>query len=128
MKKIVFIAVILLFSCTLANAQSPESIARKFCTAVYQKDMSKAKSYMTTEDARKTPDKMNLTDEECRMLLNRLNNASFKIIPNEYTDKIVTVRFYDPDYKYLAKNNRWLCCSIELVNDNNIWKVMDYGY
>ncbi|MDR1983960.1 MAG: hypothetical protein LBQ28_03955 [Prevotellaceae bacterium] len=127
MKKIYFILIALCLS-SIAFGQSPESIARKFCTAIYQKDIAKAKSYMTIEDARRTPDKMNLTDEECRMLLNKLNKATVKIIPNQYTDQIVTVRFYDSNYEYLAKNNRWFCCAIELVNNNGIWKVTTYGY
>lgn len=127
MKKFLFLVAIICLGLSV-NAQSPESVARKFCTAVYQKDMVKAKSYMTTEDAQRTPDKMNLTDEECRMLLSKLNNASFKTIPNEYTDKILTIRFYDPNYEYLSKNNRWFCCSIELVNNNGTWKVKAYGY
>ena len=83
---------------------------------------------MTAEDARRTPDKMTLTDEECKILLGKLNKANVKIIKNEYTSSIVTVRFYDPNYEYLDKRGRWFCCAIELVNDNGTWKVTNYGY
>ncbi|MDR1554364.1 MAG: hypothetical protein LBS69_13030 [Prevotellaceae bacterium] len=128
MKKKLMILVALIGFGICANAQSPENVARKFCTAVFNKDMVKAKSFMTIEDARRTPDKMSFSYEEGRMLLSKLNNASFKIIKNEYTDKIVTVRYYDSKLEYLAKNNRWLCCSIELANNNGNWQVTSYGY
>ena len=128
MKKVFLILVAIIGFGIGASAQSPESVAKKFCTAVYQRDMVTAKSYMTAEDARRTPDNMQLSDEECRMLMNNLNKATFKIIKNEYTDKIVTVRFYDPKLEYLAKNNRWFCCSVELLNNNGVWKVRTYGF
>lgn len=108
--------------------QSPENVAKKFCIAVYQNDMAKAKSYMTIEDAKRTPDNMQLSEDECQLLMKKLNNASFKIVNNEFTDKIVTVRFFDPDLEYLSKNNRWFCCAIELANANGTWEVINYGY
>jgi uncharacterized membrane protein YvbJ len=127
--KIVFLIIVAIIGFGIsANAQSSESVARKFCTAVYSKDMVKAKSFMTSEGARRTPDKMSLTDEECRILLNKLNKAAVKIIKNEYSSSIVTVRFYDPNYAYLDKKGRWFCCSIGLFNDNGTWKVTEYGY
>lgn len=128
-KKLLFIITALVGMCSCVNAQSPENVARRFCEAVYNKDMVKAKSYMTTESAERTPDKMSLTDEECMIYLNKLHRARVKIIENEWTPSIVTVRFYDPDYEYLDKRGRWFCCAVELVEvRTNTWKVSDYGY
>ena len=64
-----------------------------------------------------------------RQYLQRLQNSEYKVIPNEYTSSIVTVRFYDPQYEYLAKAGRWFCCAISLVEvRDGFWLVTDYGY
>ena len=116
--------------CVSAIAQHPAvDVAQKFCTAVYNNDMVTAKSYMTPESARLTPDKMSFDATKGRQYLQRLQNSEYKVIPNEYTSSIVTVRFYDPQYEYLAKAGRWFCCAISLVEvRDGFWLVTDYGY
>ena len=105
-----------------------ETVARNFCEALYKNDMKKAKSYMTAEDARRTPDNIREDPEILASYRKNLNSAKFKVIENEYTDNIVTVRFYDPSYPYLDKRGRWFGCAIELVKINGSWKVTNYGY
>lgn len=116
--------------CCGASAQNAAvNVAKKFCTAVYNNDMVTAKSYMTPEDARRTPDRMSFPNNEGREYLQRLRNSRYKIIENQYSSSIVTVRFYDPKYEYLAREGRWFCCSVELVEvKKGVWKVSDYGY
>ena len=106
------------------------AVARRFCEAMYSNNMSLAKSYMTTEDARRTPDVIRESKEVLDSYKYRLRTAAFKVIENVYTDKIVTVRFYDPAYPYLDKRGRWFGCAIELVYDfgTRQWKVSEYGY
>ena len=130
MKKYIIMLVVALFtSCTINAQNAAVSVATKFCTAVYLNDMETAKSYMTPEDARLTPDRMNFSEGEGRQYLQRLQNSNYKIIPNEYSSSIVTVRFYDPRYEYLSDEGRWFCCSVALVEvREGVWKVTDYGY
>lgn len=119
---------ILVSSCSGLNPNSPENIARKFCKAVFENDMQTAKTYMDPEYARRAPDNIKLTDFEFNELKENLSKASCKVIPSEYTERVVTVRFYDPDKTYLAKDNRWLCASVELIQTDEGWKVTEYGY
>lgn len=111
----------------LTHAYTPVSVARQFCTAVYNNDMIKAKSLMSEEGARRTPNKMSFSKEEGDFYLQRLATAHYKIIEG-VTASIVTVRFYDPQYEYLDKKGRWFCCSIGLVKVGGRWLVTDYGY
>lgn len=128
MKKMFFVLLMTISFVTLTNAQSPESIARKFCEAVYNNDMATAKSYMMVEDAQRTPDRMSFTREEGLDYQAKLRNSKAKIIEG-MSSSFVTVRFYNPNIEYLSKNNRWFCCAVMLVKVNSsTWKVTDYGY
>lgn len=114
-----------------SSAKTPDTsnavrVAKAFCTAVYRNDMKTAKSYMTYEDARRAP--QTIRGENLNDCMERFRKSSYKVVPNEYSDQIVTVRFYNPTQKYLSKQNRWFCCSIELVYTASGWKVSNYGY
>lgn len=114
-----------------SSAKTPDvasavSVAKAFCSAVYRNDMSRAKSYMTTEDAQRTP--QTIRGENLSKCMERFRKSSYKVVPDEYSNQIVTVRFYDPNQKYLSKQNRWFCCSIQLIHTVSGWKVSDYGY
>jgi hypothetical protein len=122
--KMATLSILALFIVCVANAQTPENVARHFCTAVFTKNMVKAKSFMTEDGARRTPSKMSLSDDECKNLLGLLNKATAKVIKSEYSTSIVTVRFYDTN----NDKARWFCCSVELVNENGRWKITTYGY
>lgn len=130
MKQKLLILLAILFICGSVSAQNAAvSVAKKFCTAVYNNDMVTAKSYMTPNDARRTPDRMSFPNGEGREYLQRLKNSRHKVIANEYTSTMVTVRFYDPQYEYLSKEGRWFCCAVNLVEvRNGVWKVTSYGY
>lgn len=130
--------VIVLIMCALvaiipfkSSAASPDtsaavSVAKAFCTAVYRNDMGKAKSYMCPEDARRTPDTIRGQDlDNC---MEKFRNSSYKVIPSEWSDHVVTVRFYNPAETYASKQNRWFCCSVQLVYTASGWKVSSYGY
>ena len=130
MKKLFFCW--LAFSCFFSLtgfAQSIEvfAIAKKFCTAVYNNNIPVAKSYMTTDGARRTPDRMSFSANEKELYLTKLKHAKYKVIQG-VTSSIVTVRFYDPQYEYLDKRGRWFCCAVTLVKTSQGWKVENYGY
>lgn len=108
------------------NTSGAVSIAKAFCAAVYQNDMTTAKSYMCPDDARRTP--QTIRGEDLTKCKEMFRKSSYKVIPNEWSDQIVTVRFYDPSKKYLSKQNRWFCCSVQLVYTSSGWKVTSYGY
>lgn len=109
-----------------SNTSDAVRVAKAFCTAVYRNDMATAKSYMYPDDARRTPDTIQRVNlEECMEMFSK---SSYKVIPSGLSDDIVTVRFYDPDKTYLSKENRWFCCSVQLVYSSMGWKVTGYGY
>ena len=106
-----------------------ERVARSFCEAMYDNNMVKAKSYMNPEDARRTPDTIRgYSKEELDSFKRKLKRAKYKVIESEYTDKVVTVKFYDPDFPYLDKKGRWFGCALTLSYSNDGWKVVSYGY
>jgi hypothetical protein len=105
-----------------------EAIARQFCEAMYDNNMVRAKSMMTAEGARRTPDTIRENSEVLASYKRRLQSAKHKVIESEYSSSIVTVRFYDPAFPYLDKQGRWFGCAIELVKVNGQWKVSNYGY
>lgn len=105
-----------------------EVVARRFCEAMYDNNMARAKSLMTADGARRSPDTIRESREVLASYKRRLQTAKFKVIENEYTSRIVTVRFYDPAYPYLDKRGRWFGCAVELENTNGQWKVSSYGY
>ena len=105
-----------------------EAVARQFCEAMYENNMVRAKSMMTAEDARRTPDTIRESPEILASYKRRLQSARYKVIESEYSSSIVTVRFYDPAFPYLDKRGRWFGCAVGLVKVNGQWKVTDYGY
>lgn len=111
------------------NTQDAVRVAKAFCTAVYRNDMTTAKSYMCPDDARRTPQTIREDEDldlnECMELFRK---SSYKVISNEWSDMIVTVRFYDPTQTYLSAQNRWFCCSVNLVYTKSGWQVTNYGY
>lgn len=109
-----------------SNTAGAVRVAKAFCTAVYRNDMSKAKSYMCPEDARRTP--QTIRGQDLNKCMEMFRKSSYKIVPNEWSNSIVTVRFYDPNQTYLSKQNRWFCCSVELIYTGSEWKVSNYGY
>lgn len=116
-----------IFTTRVVFAQDPVSVAKQFCIAVYENNMIQAKSLMTTESARRTPDKMSFSEGEGALYIKKLSTAHYRIIDG-ITSSIVTVRFYDPQYEYLSKKGRWFCCAITLVKTSGRWLVVDYGY
>lgn len=113
------------------SAQNPNTsdavrVAKAFCTAVYRNDMSSAKSYMHPDDARRTPNIIRGVDlDACK---ENFRKSSYKVIPSGLSDEIITVRFYDPTQTYPSKQNRWFCCSVQLVHTTSGWLVTQYGY
>ena len=130
MKQKLLLLLATLCICCGASAQNAAvNVAKKFCTALYNNDMVTAKSYMTPDVAQRTPDRMNFSNSEGREYLQRLKKSRYKIIENQYTSSIVTVRFYDPNYEYLSKEGRWLYCAVELVKvREGVWKVTNASY
>lgn len=105
-----------------------EVVARQFCEAMYENNMVRAKSMMTVEGAKRTPDTIRESPEVLASYKRRLQSAKYKVIESDYSSSIVTVRFYDPAFPYLDKQGRWFGCAVELVKINSQWKVSDYGY
>ena len=127
---IISVIILTLIACSCGSQiGEPETVrlARKFCVAVYNNDMVTAKSYMTQENASRTPDKMYFPRNEGAEYLERLNNSDYKIIEGDESS-VVTVRFYDPQYEYLSDEGRWFCCSVLLAKYGDEWRVVDYGY
>lgn len=126
--RLLFVILFLFGFCNNVIGQdSPAIVAKQFCIAVYNNDMKKAKSFMTSDDARRTPDNMHFAYNEGQEYLKKLSRAKYKEVEG-ITSSIVTVRFYDPDYEYLDKRGRWFCCAISLVKIAGVWKVTSYGY
>ncbi len=108
---------------------SAERVARAFCEAMYDNDMKRAKSYMTTDGARRTPDSIRgYSDDELNTFKANLARAKYKVIKSDFSDNVVIVRFYNPDYPYLDKRGRWFGCAIQLSKFSGKWEVTDYGY
>lgn len=112
----------------VVTSMRAEAVARQFCEAMYDNNMVRAKSMMTAEGARRTPDTIRESPEVLASYKRRLHSAKYKVIESEYSSSIVTVRFYDPAFPYLDKQGRWFGCAVELVKINSQWKVSDYGY
>lgn len=133
MKKVI-ILIILAFAALIpaeSSAKNPNTlgavrVAKAFCTAVYRNDMITAKSYMCPDDARRAP--QTIRGEDLNKCMEQFRRSSYKVIPSEWSDQIVTVRFYDPTQTYLSKQNRWFCCCVQLVYTAAGWQVSSYGY
>ncbi|MDR1898355.1 MAG: hypothetical protein LBR10_16385 [Prevotellaceae bacterium] len=125
-RKIDFYAMIImtiLLSCACSsNSSSPQGVAKQFFTAFYSGDVATAKTFMTKDGARRTPDRLTYTDEESKILLDILKHAQFKVYDSEY-ESIKTVRIVD------AKGERIRAISsVEMVYIGGIWKITTYGY
>ena len=105
-----------------------EIVARQFCEAMYDNNMVRAKAMMTVNDARRTPDTIRESTEVLATYKQRLLSAKYKVIENDYSSDIVTVRFYDPSFPYLDNRGRWFGCAVGLVKVDGQWKVTNYGY
>ena len=124
-----FFIILLAFSAVLCgcsqNGGRPETVARKFCEAMYDNDMARAKTYMVPEYAKRTPDVIQATPKQFASYKRSLKRAKCKVFPDEYLpDMCVTVRFYIPS----SPKERWLACSMEMEKVDGCWKVTTYGY
>ena len=77
---ILYISFLALISSEM-SAKTPDtsaavSVAKAFCTAVYSNDMVKAKSFMTPEGARRTPN--SIRNENLTKCMEMFRNSSYK--------------------------------------------------